>query len=76
MIRPWRLHRTADRTNYSFVDRLCSPGVIHKVPSRPAATLAGKGRLPGFGDLMNNSCRQPRPRPFSSFLLPTTTKFL
>ena len=76
MSRHSRLHRTADRTNYGFIDQLCSPGVIHKVPSRPAATLAGKGRLPGFGDLMNNSSPQPPPRPFSSFHLPTAHKIL
>ena len=70
------LQRAVARPNHGFVDQMCSPGVIHKVPSRPAATLAGKGRLPGFGDLMNNSCRQPRPRSFSSFPLPTTPKIL
>lgn len=72
MIDPALPDRAVARLHSGFVDQGCSPGVIHKVPSRPAATLAGKGRLPGSGDLMNNSSRQPRPRPFSTFpLLPS-----
>lgn len=76
MICPWRLHRPADRTDFGFVDQLCSPGVIHKVPSRPAATLSGKGRLPGSGDLMNNSSRQPPPWPAATFHLPRNLQIL
>lgn len=76
MIGSWLQHHGVARTNYGSGHQVSSSGVIHKVPSHPAATLAGKGRLPGFGDLMNNSCHQPWPRPFSSFLLPTTPKIL
>jgi hypothetical protein len=39
MIGLWLVYRAVARPNYGFVDQMCSPGVIHKVPSRPAAPL-------------------------------------